>query len=218
VSTVAGRGPGISADLSEGQIVNAAVELIGRDGFAAFSMRKLAGVLGVSATALYRHVPTRQHLLDLVADRYFDEIDLADHGDWKEFLTVFLRSVHHLLLERPLLAEVLIHQPVDGVTALRLSNTILGRLRRAGFDSRTAVEILTNLGSFTLGFAMHQSGRAGARAKDPAERAARLREQTAHLYPELAVVADEWVRWSVEENFESGLRRLIDSYDKGVAL
>jgi AcrR family transcriptional regulator len=177
-------------------------------------MRRLAADLGVTATALYRHVPTRQHILDLVADRYFAGIELVDGGDWKQFLTAFLRAVHRQILDRPLLAEVLVHQPVDGVTALRLSNTILGRLRRAGFDGRTAIEILTNLGSFTIGFTLTQAGRAGAEAKDPAARAAWLREQTAELYPELAALADGWVQWSVEQNFESGLRRLIDSYDK----
>jgi AcrR family transcriptional regulator len=193
--------------------VDAAVALIEREGFAAFSMRRLAGVLDVTATALYRHVPTRQHLLDLVADRYFAEIELPEVGDWKAFLAGFLRSVHRQLRERPLLAEVLVRQPVDGVTALRLSNTILGLLRRAGFDGRTAIEILTNLGSFTIGFTLHQSGRVGAGTKNPDHRAVRLREQTADLYPELAAVANDWVRWSVDENFESGLRRLIDSYD-----
>lgn len=194
----------------------AAVELIEHDGFEAFSMRKLGAVLGVSAPALYHHVATRQNLLDLVADTYFDEIELDNRGDWKQFLIRFLRAVHRLLLDRPLLAEVLIRQPVDGITALRLSDTIVGRLRRAGFDDRTAVEILTNLGSFMIGFTLNQRGRIGAAAKDPQQRAARLREQRAEQYPDLAAVADEWVRWSVEENFESGLRRLIDSYDKEV--
>ena len=33
------------------------------------------------------------------------------------------------------------------------------------------------------------------------------------LVATMAAVAEDWVRWSVDENFESGLRRLIDSYD-----
>jgi TetR/AcrR family transcriptional regulator, tetracycline repressor protein len=205
------RRTGVPPDLSESLIVAAAVALIEQDGFEGFSMRKLAAVLDVTATALYRYVPTRQHLLDLVADRYFAEIDLLDDdADWKAFLTDFLRSVHRLLLEQPMFAEVLIRQPVDGLTALRLSNTIIGRLRQAGFEGRVAVEILTNLASFVIGFTLHQIGRVGA---DPEERATRLREADAGQYPHLAALADDWVRWSVEANFESGLGRLLDSYD-----
>jgi len=67
----------------------------------------------------------------------------------------------------------------DGITALRLSDAIVGRLRRAGFDDRTAVEILTNLGSFMIGFTLTQRGRIGTAAKDPLQRSARLREQQA---------------------------------------
>jgi hypothetical protein len=103
---------------------------------------------------------------------------------------------------------------VDGVTALRLSNTIIGRLRQAGFEGRVAVEILTNLASFVIGFTLHQIGRTGTDTKDPEQRAARLREVDAGRYPHLAALADDWVRWSVEANFESGLGRLLDSYDK----
>lgn len=180
-------------------------------------MRKLGGVLGVTAPALYRHVPTRQRLLDLVADTYFDEIELDDGEDWEDFIAGFLRSVHRLLLDRPLLAEVLIEQPVDGVTAMRLSNTIVGRLRRAGFDDRTAVEILTNLGSFMIGFTLTQRGRSRAAVKDPEERVTRLRGQQADQFPDLAAVAAQWVRWPSEDNFESGLRRLIESYRMGLA-
>jgi hypothetical protein len=62
-----------------------------------------------------------------------------------------------------------------------------------------------------IGFTLTQRGRIGAAAKDPQERATRLRGQQSDHYPDLAAVADEWVRWSVEENFESGLRRLLAS-------
>jgi len=57
---------------------------------------------------------------------------------------------HRQLRERPLSAAVRCVQPVDGVTALRRSNTILG-LRRSGATGEPP-EILTTWAGFTIGF------------------------------------------------------------------
>lgn len=44
-------------------ILREAAAIISRDGYAALSMRRLAAALGLSAGALYRYFPTKQHVL-----------------------------------------------------------------------------------------------------------------------------------------------------------
>jgi TetR/AcrR family transcriptional regulator, tetracycline repressor protein len=59
-------------------IVVAALELIDRDGFDAFSVRELAKHLGVGNMSLYWHIEDRETLLALVLDEMLDRIDLQD--------------------------------------------------------------------------------------------------------------------------------------------
>jgi len=53
-------------------------------GLETFTMRKLAGAIGVAPMSLYRHVANKDDLVDGMVDLVFDEIDLPAAGaDWK---------------------------------------------------------------------------------------------------------------------------------------
>ena len=70
-------------------IRDTALELIDRDGLAEMSMRKLAAELGVQASSLYKHYPTKDDVLDAVASRVAGKIDTSgfDRGDdWQDAL------------------------------------------------------------------------------------------------------------------------------------
>ncbi|WP_433517510.1 TetR/AcrR family transcriptional regulator [Nonomuraea sp. CA-143628] len=54
--------------LSLGRIVRTAIELADAEGLEGLSMRKVADRLGFTTMSLYRHVPGRDHLLDLMRD------------------------------------------------------------------------------------------------------------------------------------------------------
>ena len=57
--------------LSRDQVVDAAVELLRRDGIESLSLRRVAGDLGVTAMALYRHVEDVNDLVVAILDRGF---------------------------------------------------------------------------------------------------------------------------------------------------
>ena len=61
------------AKLAREQILDTACELFVRDGAAAFSLRRVAGALGVTPMALYRHVDNKEALLASVLERGFEE-------------------------------------------------------------------------------------------------------------------------------------------------
>ncbi|GAA3712420.1 TetR/AcrR family transcriptional regulator [Nonomuraea antimicrobica] len=61
------------AGLSLGRIVRAAIELADTDGLDGLSMRKVADRLGFTTMSLYRHVPGRDQLLDLMLDEVMGE-------------------------------------------------------------------------------------------------------------------------------------------------
>ena len=71
------------AKLSRDRLAAAALALIDRDGLEACSTRKLGAALGVEAMAIYHHFPSKERLLDAVAERLLAEMALPPpDGDW----------------------------------------------------------------------------------------------------------------------------------------
>ncbi|MFE4607994.1 TetR/AcrR family transcriptional regulator [Streptomyces niveus] len=76
------RGP--KPGLTLGRIVTAAIELADAEGLAAVSMRRLSTELGAGTMSLYRHVPGRAELVDLMLDRVQGEGAHAPEPDTAE--------------------------------------------------------------------------------------------------------------------------------------
>lgn len=192
--------------LSADAIVDAATRISDDEGYEAISMRRLADEFGVTAMALYSYVSTKQHLLELVADRYMADLDLAeDEPEWHARLIRVYRSFFQLLTERPVLAQVFTHQIVDAPSAYRMSDVVLGILRDHGFDDGAAVALTKVLGGYTVGMALSQQPRVGTERERRA-RAKRLRDVDG--FPNVSAVAEQYVGWP-EELFERGLVKLL---------
>lgn len=64
-----GRPRGAEAGATRAAVVDAALTLFARHGFAGTSVRAIAGAVGVSEAALYRHFPSKQAIFDEVLQR-----------------------------------------------------------------------------------------------------------------------------------------------------
>ncbi|RKT16025.1 TetR family transcriptional regulator [Streptomyces sp. 1114.5] len=95
--------------LSRATIVREAVALLDADGVEALSMRKLAARLNAGATSLYRHVATKDELMELAVDEVFGEIALppADSPDWRAAAVEAAEAFRATALRHPWLSSVL---------------------------------------------------------------------------------------------------------------
>src|SRR5689334_22599545 len=66
--------------LSRERIVGAALALVGDEGLAAFSTRKLGERLGCEAMSIYHHFPSKQHLLDALVEHAISTVDVPEPG------------------------------------------------------------------------------------------------------------------------------------------
>lgn len=200
-----------NAGLSVDRIVEVAVKICERDGFEAISMRRLADELGVSPMAMYRHVETKHNLLELIADKYIVALDLADdEQDWRRRLTRMFCSLRELMTEHPVLAHVIITQPVEGPTAYVFAEAVLAVLRGHGRSDEDSVELFGVLASYTVGFTLIQRSRVTSGAGDGQERVEHIRLSPRHA--NLSAVADDFVRWPRPDAFQKGLSRLLGSH------
>jgi len=95
--------------LSRAVIVREAIVMLDGEGIEALSMRKLGARLNAGATSLYRHVATKDELMELAVDEVFAEIAVppADSPDWRAATTEAARSFRATALRHPWLASVL---------------------------------------------------------------------------------------------------------------
>lgn len=93
------RGPTPSTNLAA--IVAAAVRVADREGLAAVSMERVARELGLSAMALYRHVPDKAALLESMVDRAVGAPPKLQGGDWRAATERLARALFAGFAKRP---------------------------------------------------------------------------------------------------------------------
>ncbi len=72
------QGVGRPPVLTVEQVVDEAIALADEEGIESLSMAKLARRLGVGTMTIYGYVTDKQHLLDLVAERIFEDLEVGD--------------------------------------------------------------------------------------------------------------------------------------------
>ncbi|HSE71422.1 MAG TPA: helix-turn-helix domain-containing protein [Nocardioidaceae bacterium] len=189
--------------LSRDRIRDTALALIDEHGLTALSMRRLAQELGVQAASLYSHYPTKDDVLDAVANlltRQVDTSGFAD-GDWRRGLEVWGRSYRAALAAHPNAAPVVASGAGKRADFLAMANEVHGGLTRAGWPPRYATMIAGSVKYLVVGAASTPFGSGFA---DDVQvyldrypnltQAHRLREQAARID---------------EESFELGLAALV---------
>jgi AcrR family transcriptional regulator len=107
------RGP--KPALTVERIVEAASGLADAEGIAGLSMRRVADELGVGAMTLYRYVPGKAELLDVMLDTVYGELPRREvDGDWRAKLDEVARENRELYLRHPWLLQVAISRPPLG--------------------------------------------------------------------------------------------------------
>jgi AcrR family transcriptional regulator len=96
---VTGRPPTIRVD----DVVNGATALAARVGLEGLTMSRVANELGVTTTALYHYVPSKQALIDLVVDAALDRVQVPrpGAGAWDERMRLFEGAVRDELRRIP---------------------------------------------------------------------------------------------------------------------
>jgi AcrR family transcriptional regulator len=95
--------------LTREHVVAEALTVISTDGAGALSMRALAARLGVVPAALYRHVRSKEQLLDLVVDGVLAEVDCQPGQSlaWAEQVKVLAHRLRAILEDHPGIAGLL---------------------------------------------------------------------------------------------------------------
>ncbi|WFE40592.1 TetR/AcrR family transcriptional regulator [Micromonospora sp. WMMD998] len=135
---------------SRDEIAAAGVTLADADGLAAVSMRAVAGALGMAAGSLYRHLSSRDDLLELMVDRCVGELRPypTEGGSWQEQFLLLARRQLALHRRHPWLVDALAPRAVPGPNTLAYFDACLRILRpvRAGVAAKfEAIAMVTGV-------------------------------------------------------------------------
>jgi AcrR family transcriptional regulator len=197
-------------ELTKAMIVEAALALADAHGVEAITMRQIAGVLGVSQMAAYRHFSTKDEIVQGLGEHAWHvlEAELNPALRWDEQLRRVFVHMHETHRQHPGLVEVLLARPVGGLPVYRTMERLVGTLRAAGFSFDESIQALASLESYTVGFTVHQRARAG---RDPARDHRQLHELPSDDFPHLGVAASTFADWASEERFLAGLDWAINA-------
>src|SRR4051794_35099827 len=127
------------APLAAERIVDTALRIADADGLAELSMRRVAGELGVTAMALYRHVGGKDQLIDLIVAQVLSAVPEPDPaGDWRKEMLRFFYTTHELLIEHPAVAHSMAQRPLAGERTTLIADRALETLLAAGFGDELA--------------------------------------------------------------------------------
>lgn len=105
-----GPKPGLTID----QIVTTAIQIADREGLAAVTMRRVADELGFTTMALYRYVPGKDELIDLMADAAVRPAPTMPNDaprDWAAELQRWARADLAVYQRHPWLLELIARGP-----------------------------------------------------------------------------------------------------------
>lgn len=148
------------AGLGRDEVVRAAVQIADTEGVDRITMRRVSKALGVTPMALYRYLPDKAALVDVVVDESLRAVPAVNpEGAVLVELRRFLGGLHQLLIDHPGLAKAVSDRALEGPVATGLGNGILELLLRHGLSEREASNVLVAAFSLTLGSALYWASR-----------------------------------------------------------
>ncbi len=214
--------------LSRERVLRAAIKIADESGIESLSMRKLGQALGVEAMSLYRHVASRNAILDGIIEMVVGEIEIPAKGsDWKTSMRKRAISAHEALLRHPWASALIESRMSFSPVMLRYADSILGSLRQAGLPIAMAYRAFLTLDSYIYGFTLQEVSWPWD-AEEVPDVTARLQGQVpADAYPNIAEVMKYIVSSntaqarskhqeasSYSSEFEFGLDLILDGFER----
>jgi AcrR family transcriptional regulator len=214
------RGPKPALSLDE--IVQAAIGIADRDGLGVLSMRLVAEKLGFTTMSLYRYVPGKDDLLEVMRDVALGQPPAPEaDSEWRCELARWARAcmaVHH---RHPWLLEMEIRRPPFGPNHLRWLDAALRCIAPLEIADERRVSVVLVVDSYVRGAARVQVGMAREERRTRSTTAeldriyGRILETvvTDERYPMLAkaIAAGTFMPSDPpHDEFEFGLERVLD--------
>ncbi len=215
----ASRGP--KPALSLETVLGAAIEVVDFAGVSALTMARVAKNLDVTTMALYRYVPGKKELIELMSDRAFGQPPPNDGRRWRVEIAHWSRASLAMFLGRPWLLDVIAQRTTVGPNWLAWLNAALAALANSGLPARDMIPAVLLIDSHVRSTAQLRTGMpATPQWAENFGRVLHAVHDDARYAALTRLVTSEGFGAPGEEGpipFEFGLQRVLDGIESFVA-
>jgi AcrR family transcriptional regulator len=204
--------------LSRPAIFRAALRLIDAEGAGALTMRRLGAELGVEAMSLYRHISSKDALLDGIGEQLMSEVEIGPfEGDWAVTAHRLSFGIRGVARAHPAAFELVGLRALNTVEAMRPVEALLAALRGDGFPADRAVAAFRLLSGYSRGFAPSEI--AGFTLAGGTRGGAHLTgdKLPAGEFPAIHDLTDELARNPTDEDFRAGIETIVTGLRRELA-
>lgn len=219
------KGPRPSLTLE--QIIAAGIAIADADGLEALSMRRIATELEVGTMSLYRYVPTKADLLNLMLDQVAgaETANLVHDQGWREALRSSAWLGRKLYLDHPWLLQVNWSRPLIGPNSLFNMEVTVSGLKDLPLRDRETIAVISLLDAYVVGSVRQeiQYARAAVETGVPDDDfwehqlPVLVAAMESGRFPTLAAMTEDAFTAEPEEVFAWGLDFLLDGLDRELA-
>jgi AcrR family transcriptional regulator len=217
------RGP--KPSLTVDRIAQAGIELADAEGLAALSMRRVAKHLGVGTMSLYRYVPGKAELIDVMLDLVYADDDAKRAKNpgttWREGMTEIARARRELYQKHEWLVQVSQARPMLGPNTLASFEYSLSVLAGTGLTPPEKLNVVVVVDGYVIGAARNEieSSQAAKRTGVTDEQFWAAHEpfmvemMSTGDYPNISELPETLFEESSDTAFDFGLERILDGIE-----
>lgn len=201
--------------LTEQRITAAAIALLDLSGVGALTMRRLGSDLGVEAMSLYKHVASKDQLLEQVVEHMISEIKVpAANENWRKAIHDRAQSAREVLTRHPWAIGLM----ESRATALPATRTyldrMLGILSNNGFTIERAASTLWLTDSFVYGHVIQEINLTSS-VSEQVPKAVDTAGGEPHLYPYLVALENyaQINTFGFDTQFTQGLESILNAVE-----
>ena len=215
------RGP--ARGLTVERIVDAAIEVVERDGPAAMSLRRVAAHLGVGVASLYTYVPGRAELEALMLDAVAVGRILPHErpGSWRDKLEALALDDWQEIRQHPWVLQLGAAEQVPGPNMLRWLDSALRIFEDTGLSEAEKLSVIESVDAYVRGLGRLRTEAAGPWDEESgiAPEIQQRDHALGHLvdfdrYPALQRALQAGARPYSGDRFTFGLQRLLDGIEQ----
>ncbi|HEX3590473.1 MAG TPA: TetR/AcrR family transcriptional regulator C-terminal domain-containing protein [Pseudonocardiaceae bacterium] len=209
----------VRASLSREQVLAGAVRYVDEHGLNALSMHKLGAALGVKGMSLYKHVASKDDLLDGIVELLWTEVPTdPPAGDWRDTIRHLATALRELVHRHPHAAPLLTSRQTIQERPLRICDAQLRVMRESGVPEQCAVALLRTVLVYGVGYGLAELSMPQPADQDTEDDVTRVRRVSNLLAPH---ASDDLVRTALlvcdgcdmTAQFDIGLDLMIRGLD-----
>ncbi len=146
--------------LTRGDFLRSAFEIVDSEGLSALTMRALGERMGVDPTAVYRHFPSRERLIDAMLDAVVHQAaESPNSGDNPRDRVVSVAvNIRRAFRSHPHVAGALATATGDFPSGLTITRKMIAALRDLGLRDENLVRMYQTFEGYILGSCVFDTG------------------------------------------------------------